>query len=59
MATPLELIGDKVPLKDDKSRVSIEGVLAGASLAVILSVLMPELVEAAEWAQKLLDGYRE
>ena len=56
MATPLELIGDKVPLKDDKSRVSIEGVLAGASLAVILSVLMPELVEAAEWAQKLLDG---
>ncbi|MCP9904082.1 hypothetical protein KBY85_08020 [Cyanobium sp. BA5m-10] len=58
MATPLELIGDKVPLKDDKSRVSIEGGLAGASLAVILSVLMPELVEAAEWAAKLLDGPR-
>jgi len=56
MATPLELIGEKVPLKDDKSRVSIEGVLAGASLAVILSVLMPEMVEAAEWAQKLLEG---
>ena len=56
MATPLELIGEKVPLKDDKSRVSIEGGLAGASLAVILSVLMPELVEAAEWAAKLLDG---
>ena len=56
MATPLELIGEKVPLKDDKSRVSIEGGLAGATLAVILSVLMPELVEAAEWAAKLLDG---
>ena len=56
MATPLELIGEKVPLKDDKSRVSIEGGLAGASLAVILLVLMPELVEAAEWAAKLLDG---
>ena len=56
MATPLELIGEKVPLKDDKSRVSIEGGLAGASLAVILSVLMPELMEAAEWAAKLLDG---
>ena len=56
MPTPLELIGEKVPLKDDTSRISIEGVLAGASLAVILSVLMPELVEAAEWAQKLLDG---
>ena len=56
MATPLELIGEKVPLKDDKSRVSIEGGLAGASLAVILSVLMPELVEAAEWDAKLLDG---
>lgn len=56
MATPLELIGEKVPLKDDKSRVSIEGGLAGATLAVILSVLMPELVEAAEWAAKLMDG---
>ena len=56
MATPLELIGEKVPLKDDKSRVSIEGGLAAASLAVILSVLMPELVEAAEWDAKLLDG---
>ena len=56
MATPLELIGEKVPLKDDKSRVSIEGGLAGATLAVILSVLMPELVEAAERAAKLLDG---
>jgi hypothetical protein len=56
MATPLELIGDNVPLKDDKSRVSIEGALAGASLAVLLSVLMPELVEAADWAAKLLDG---
>jgi len=56
MPTPLELVGNSVPLKDDNARISIEGVLAGASLAVVLSILMPEMVEAAEWAQKLLDG---
>lgn len=56
MPTPLELVGNSIPLKDDNTRVSIEGVLAGASLAVVLSILMPEMVEAAEWAQKLLDG---
>lgn len=56
MATPLELISDRIPLKEDKSRLSIEGVLAGASLAVVLSVLWPVMAEAGEWVDGLLEG---
>ena len=56
MATPLELISDKTPLREDKSRLSIEGALAGASLAVVLTVLWPALGEASEWVGDLLEG---
>lgn len=56
MATPLELISDKTPLKEDKTRLSIEGALAGASLAVVLTLLWPALAEASEWVGDLLEG---
>ena len=55
MPAKQEFLGS-VPLKEDKSRLSIESTLAATSLTVLLTALWPNLAQAKELIEELVGG---
>ena len=55
MPAKQEFLGS-VPLKEDKSRLSIESTLAATSLTVLLTALWPNLAQAKEFIEELVGG---